>query len=129
MGAKLTNRSCPAVSQISNLIVVSSSTSDFVRNAAVARVHRSEQPRSKRCWLERGRARPPPIVPSWYSKNWFRTNRSAMLVFPTDMFPSITTLNCISFGIPAPAPAPAANPRAAYRLQKECRDWPNPSAG
>ena len=36
MGARLANRSCPAVSQISNLIVVSSSTSDLVRNAAAA---------------------------------------------------------------------------------------------
>ncbi len=38
MGARLANRSCPAVSQISNLIVVSSSTSDLVRNAAAARM-------------------------------------------------------------------------------------------
>ena len=55
----------------------------------------------------------PPIVLSWYSKNWLRTNRSAMDVLPTFMFPSSTSLNWISFAI-AGAASPARRPLASF---------------
>ena len=77
MGARLWYLSWPAVSQISNLTVVSSRQTVWVRKAA-------------------------PMVLSWYSWNWPLTKRSTRLDLPTADSPRSTSLNWQIFPWVAP---------------------------
>lgn len=125
MGARLWYRSWPAVSQISNLTVVSSKQTVCVKKAAEKYKNKEELI----LWVASVNCQGhvvPPMVLSWYSWNCPLTKRRTRLDLPTADSPRRTSLNwqifpCVApLGLWAapPAAAPAWVPRFAMTLYK-----------